>query len=369
MRVQCSQEQLMREVQIVTRAISSRASMPILSNLLLDSTGEILRITATDLELGIESQVRASVLEPGSITVPARIFGDIIVNLPAAPITIDVSEGDTKTRINCESIKFEILGLPAADFPLMPSNGGDTVAQIDAGLLRTMIRQTSFAVSTDETRPFLTGVYVVLEGHDGRLVATDGGRLALRTAKLTKGVRDKISAIVPSKTMAELVRALGTAEGEVMITAHENQLIFAVGSLRFVSRLIAGQFPPYEKVIPSEFKQRIKVGTERLLRAVRRASITARDSANVVRLSAAERTLTVSSNTPEVGKAQEEIDVQADGETIQVAFNAKFLLDALANMDSAEVLFELTGSLSPGMLRPVEHAEYVYVLAPVRVYG
>jgi len=201
------------------------------------------------------------------------------------------------------------------------------------------------------------------------LVATDGGRLALRTAKLTKSVREKISAIVPSKTMAELVRALGAAEGEVTITAHENQLIFAVGSMRFISRLIAGQFPPYEKVIPSEFKQRIKVGTERLLRAVRRASITARDSANVVRLSAAERTLTVSSNTPEVGKAQEEIDVQADGETIQVAFNAKFLLDALTNMDSAEVVFELTGSLSPGMLRPVDHAEYVYVLAPVRVYA
>src|SRR5256884_398585 len=289
MRVQCSQEQLMREVQIVTRAISSRASMPILSNLLLDSTGEILRITATDLELGIESQVRASVLEPGSITVPARIFGDIIVNLPAAPITIDVSEGDTKTRITCESIKFEILGLPAADFPLMPSNGGGTVAPNDAGVPRRTIRQNSLAVSPDEKRPVLIGGCLGLDRHYGRL-------------------------------------------------------------------------------IPSEFKQRIKVGTERLLRAVRRASITARDSANVVRLSAAERTLTVSSNTPEVGKAQEEIDVQADGETIQVAFNAKFLLDALANMDSAEVLFELTGSLSPGMLRPVEHAEYVYVLAPVRVY-
>ena len=165
-------------------------------------------------------------------------------------------------------------------------------------VLKNKMNDPEFPVSTDETRPFLTGVYVVFEGHDGRLVATDGGRLALRTAKLTKSVREKISAIVPSKTMAELVRALGAAEGEVTITAHENQLIFAVGSMRFISRLIAGQFPPYEKVIPSEFKQRIKVGTERLLRAVRRASITARDSANVVRLSAAERTLTVSSTGP-----------------------------------------------------------------------
>jgi DNA polymerase-3 subunit beta len=368
MRVQCSQEHLLREVQIVSRAISSRASMPILGNILLAAEDETLKTTATDLELGIESRINATVQEAGNITVPARIFTDIVSNLPASTVTIDVNEGDTRTRITSGSIKFEILGLPAADFPLMPSNGGDPVVQIDAGLLRTMIRQTSFAVSADETRPFLTGVYMVLEDGDGRLVATDGGRLALRKARLSS-IKGKVAAIVPSKTMAELVRVLGGAEGEVTVASYENQLIFTVGGMRFVSRLIAGQFPPYEKVIPEEFKQRIKVGTERLLRAVRRASITARDSANVVRMSAAEGTLTISSNTPEVGKAQEEIDVQSEGETIQVAFNAKFLLDALVNMDAPEIMFDLTGPLSPGVIRPVDHADYLYVLAPVRVYG
>lgn len=369
MRVQCSQEHLLREVQTVSRAISSRASMPILGNILLDAVDGHLKITATDLELGIESQITATIIETGSITLPARIFGDIVSNLPVSTMTLDVSEGDTKARITCDNIKFEILGLPAADFPLMPVQSGDVVARVDAGVFRTMIRQTSFAVSTDETRPFLTGVYLVLEDSDGRLVATDGGRLALRKAKLMGTTKGKVAAIVPSKTMAELVRALGGVEGEVAVASHENQLIFTVAGMRFVSRLIAGQFPPYEKVIPTEFKQRIKVGTEQLLRAVRRASITARDSANVVRLSADERTLTMSSNTPEVGKAQEDIEVRAEGETIQVAFNAKFLLDALANIDAPEVFFELTGSLSPGVLRPVDHSEYLYVLAPVRVYG
>ena len=343
--------------------------MPILGNVLLDAANNHLKITATDLELGIESQISADVTEPGTITLPARIFGDIVSNLPPATVTLDVSEGDTKTRITCESIKFEILGLPAADFPLIPVADGEVVARIEAGLFRTMIRQTSFAVSTDETRPFLTGVYMVLENGTGRLVATDGGRLALRTAKLAGTTRGKIASIVPSKTMAELVRALGGIEGDVTVASHENQLIFTVAGMRFVSRLIAGQFPPYEKVIPGEFTQRIRVGTEQLLRAVRRASITARDSANVVRLSAAERTLTITSNTPEVGKAQEDIEVRAEGETVQVAFNAKFLLDALANMDAPDVSFELTGSLSPGVLRPVEHGDYLYVLAPVRVYG
>ena len=169
--------------------------------------------------------------------------------------------------------------------------------------------------------------------------------------------------------MAELVRVLGLLEGEVTIASQENQLVFTLPGLRFVSRLIAGQFPNYEQVIPKEFKQRIKVGTERLLRAVRRASITARDSANVVRLNADGATLTISSNTPDVGKAQEDVPVTVEGDAIPVAFNAKFLMDALANMDSPEVWLELTGPLSPGALRPVEHADYVYVLAPVRVYG
>jgi DNA polymerase III subunit beta len=369
MRVQCSQEHLLREVQTVSRAISSRASMPILGNLLLEASNGHLKVSATDLELGIEAQITATITESGSITLPARIFGDIVANLPVSTITLDVSEGDTKTRITCDNIKFEILGLPAADFPLMPAANSNIVARIDASVLRTMIRQTSFAVSTDETRPFLTGVYLAFEDSDGQLVATDGGRLALRKAKLLGTTKGKVTAIVPSKTMAELVRALGGVEGEVTVASHENQLIFTVAGMRFVSRLIAGQFPPYEKVIPTEFKQRIKVGTELLLRAVRRASITARDSANVVRLSADERTLTISSNTPEVGKAQEDIEVRAEGETIQVAFNAKFLLDALANMDAPEVYFELTGSLSPGALRPVDHSDYLYVLAPVRVYG
>jgi DNA polymerase-3 subunit beta len=232
-----------------------------------------------------------------------------------------------------------------------------------------MIRQTSFAVSTDETRPFLTGVYFVVEDGQGQLVATDGGRLALRKAKISGETRGKIAAIVPSKTMGELVRMLGTVEEEVAVVAQENQLIFTLSRTRFISRLIAGQFPNYEQVIPKERKQRIRVGTERLLRGVRRASITARDSANVVRLSAAQGTLTISSNTPDVGKAQEDIPVEAEGETIPVAFNAKFLLDALNNIDAPEVFFDLTGPLSPGELRPVDDADYVYVLAPVRVYG
>ncbi len=369
MRLTCAQAHLLKAVQTVGRTISPRVSMPILGNILLETTPKGVKLAATDLELGIESYLSATVSEGGAITLPARILGDIVANLPEAPIDITLVEGESKVTISCETVRFEVLGLPAADFPLLPSDDSKASVSLDAGLLRAMIRQTSFAVSTDETRPFLTGVYMVLENSEGQLVATDGGRLALKKAKLAHEIKGKIAAIVPSKTMAELVRMLGSVEEEVAIVSQENQLIFILPGVRFISRLIAGQFPNYEQVIPQDHKQRIKVGTERLLRGVRRASITARDSANVVRLSAAQGTLTISSNTPDVGKTQEDIPVQAEGETIPIAFNARFLLDALSNMDAAEVFFDLTGPLSPGALRPVDHSDYVYVLAPVRVYG
>ena len=369
MHLKCSQEHLLRAVQTVGRAISPRASMPILGNVLVETTKNGAKLVATDLELGIEAYVTGTVKEGGAVTLPARILTDIVTNLPEASVEMAVAEGESKAVITSENVRFEILGLPATDFPLMPSSEGSVVVKFDAGLLRTMIRQTSFAVSTDETRPFLTGVYLVVDGDQGHLVATDGGRLAVRRAKMGTGGRGKVTAIVPSKTMGELVRVLGSVEGEVSIASHDNQLIFSLPGMRFVSRLIAGQFPNYEQVIPKEFKQRITVGTERLLRGVRRASITAKDSANVVRLNASEGMLTISSNTPDVGKAQEDIEVRVEGDAIPVAFNAKFLMDALSNIDAPDVHFDLTGPLSPGALHPTDNSEYVYVLAPVRVYS
>jgi DNA polymerase-3 subunit beta len=272
-------------------------------------------------------------------------------------------------QITCEASDFEILGLPASDFPTQPKADGNEIGAIEADVLRRLVSQTIFAVSSDETRPFLTGVYVVLEGPEVRFVATDGGRLALRKTMLASPAKQKTGVIVPAKTMQELTRALAGVDGEVQLAMADNQLLFAVPGLRVFSRLITGQFPNYQQVIPQEFKQRIRVKTERLLRAVRRMSITARDSANVVRLGAKAGELTITSNTPEVGKAREQVEVAAEGETVEAAFNARYLMDCLNNIDADELFFELTGPLSPGAIRPAHHSDYVYVLAPVRVYG
>lgn len=367
--VTCSQTALLKGVQLAGRAISTRTTMPILGYVLLETMKNGLRFTATDLELAIQVEIDAEVKRGGQRTLPARILSEIVGNLPEATVEIKGADGSPQVQIACEASEFEILGLPPGDFPTQPKAEGNEIGAIEADVLRRMVNQTIFAVSADETRPFLTGVYVMLDGPEVRFVATDGGRLALRKTLLAAPAKQKAGVIVPAKTMQELTRALASVDGNVQLAMADNQLLFAVPGLRVFSRLITGQFPNYQQVIPQEFKQRIRVKTERLLRAVRRMSITARDSANVVRLAAKAGQLTITSNTPEVGKAREEVEVTAEGETVEAAFNARYLMDCLNNLDADELFLELTGPLSPGAIRPAHHSDYVYVLAPVRVYG
>lgn len=363
----CTHEHLSRAVALVGRAVSSRVAMPILANILLETKQDAVKLAATDLDHGIQTTMPATVKKGGAVTLPARLFSEIVANLPAAPVHVKVGEGGRDIEVQCERVTYDLMGLPASDFPLMPEPDSAAVATIDAGLLRTMIRQTAFAVSTDETRVFLTGLYVVLDGKEARVVATDGGRLALRTATLATSASQKVGVIVPSKTMQELTRALAGVEGQVDVSLAENQILFTLPEARLVSRLIPGPFPNYQQVIPQGHKQRVTVGTERLLDAVRRVAITARDSANVVRLQANGDTLTLASNTPEYGRSEETLPVTAEGETVPTAFNARYLLDCLTVLEADEVTLELTGPLSPGALRPVGQADYTYVLAPVRV--
>lgn len=363
----CSHEHLSKAVALVGRAVSSRAAMPILSNILLETKKDAVKLAATDLDHGIQTEIPATVKKGGAITLPARLFTEIVSNLPSAPVNLKVGDSGRDVEVQCERVTYDLVGLPASDFPLMPEPDSASVVSMEAGLLRTMIRQTAFAVSTDDTRVFLTGLYFVLDGKEVRVVATDGGRLALRSATLGSAATQKVGVIVPSKTMQELTRALAGVEGEVEVSLAENQILFTLPGARLVSRLIPGPFPNYQQVIPQGHKQRLTVGTERLMGAVRRVAITARDSANVVRLQASGDTLTLSSNTPEYGRSEETLQVAAEGETVPTAFNARYLLDCLAVVEAHEVTLELTGPLSPGALRPVGQADYTYVLAPVRV--
>lgn len=363
----CAHENLSKAVALVGRAVSTRTTMPILGNILLETRKDAVKLAATDLDHGIQTEVPAKVKKGGAITLPARLFSEIVSNLPSEPILIKVGESGTDVEVQCDRVTYDLVGLPATEFPLMPEPEAAPVATVDAVLLRAMIRQTEFAVSTDETRAFLTGLYLVMDGKEIRLVATDGGRLALRTGILPKPAAQKVGVIVPAKTMQELVRALSGVEGEVEISLAENQVLFTMPGARLVSRLLPGPFPNYQQVIPQAYKQTITVGVERLIDAVRRVAITARDSANVVRLQAEGDTMTLASNTPEYGRSEEKVPVATEGEVVATAFNARYLRECLSVLDVSEVNLQLTGPLSPGAVRPAGQTDYTYVLAPVRV--
>ncbi|MGI0015806.1 MAG: DNA polymerase III subunit beta, partial [Nitrososphaera sp.] len=258
----CAHEHLNRAVMLVGRAVSSRVAMPILSNILFETKKDTVKLAATDLDHGIQTEILAVVKKGGAVTLSARLLAEIVSNLPNAPVQLKLADNGRDIEVQCERITYHLIGLPATDFPLMPEPDLTTVVTIDAGVLRTMIRQTGFAVSTDETRVFLTGLYLVLDDKEAKIVATDGGRLALRSVTLTSPAKQKVGVIVPSKTMQELTRALTGVEGDVNISLAENQILFALPGARLVSRLIPGPFPNYQQVIPQGHKQRLTVGTE-----------------------------------------------------------------------------------------------------------
>jgi len=369
MKLTCSQDALHKALQNAARAISPWTSMPILSHLLLAADGAAT-VTGTDLELGIQSRLDASIGEPGAVALPGRLLAAIAAQLPSGAVEITVSDGGSTATIIGSGVQFEIPGLPPTDFPTMPDDAAGTpVATLSADTLLTLIRSTVFAASNDETRPFLTGVYVVIKDSAVEFVATDGGRLARRTAALTGEVPEPIAEILPARSMAELARVLGHAEDQIAIAQVDRQIVFTLPGVRLVTRVIAGKFPAYQNVIPTEFKQQLTVDTSAFMQALRRASITARDSARTVRLRSADGVLTITSNTHDVGATEERVPVEFTGEPMDIAFNAAFLLDALEAIGEPKSTLRLAGPLLPGMLTPVEDGRYTYVLAPLRVYG
>ncbi|MDR5693778.1 MAG: DNA polymerase III subunit beta [Armatimonadota bacterium] len=369
MRIRSTQKDLEWGTQLVSRAISTRSTMPILGTILLQTRAEGVNLSATDLEVAIQATVPAFVEEGGALALPAKLLVEILNNLPSDEVEIRSEVGTTQAEIICRRSSFEIMGMAPEDFPSIPEVGEKPICRLPADLLRTMIRQTIFACSTDETRPHLTGINFVVSGRDARMVATDGGRLALRKTTLSEAAEGSLNVILPQKAMHELTRALGGILGDVEVAMAGGQVAFLLPRVRILTRTIAGTFPNYEQIIPHEYKQRIRVATGDFLAAVRRASITARDSSNVVQIHTVQNTMIVTSNTPEVGRAREEVEVESSGEPIQVAFNARYLLDALTIISSEYVFFDLTGPLSPGVLRPTDFEDYLYILAPVRIYA
>lgn len=347
----------------VQNVVPARSTLQILSNALLVAEDGNLTLTTTDLDISVRCKVEAVIEEAGSTTLPIRRLVSIVRELSDAAIEVTVDENDIAT-VQCSSSFFKIVGLPMRDFPPVPSAEGTVCFHIDSGVFREMLRKTSYAVSTDETRRILTGV--LLSFKEGKLttVSTDGRRLALVEHEIEFPPETERDIVLPSKSVGELTHLLKD-EGDLRIFTQNTQAVFELGDAMLSTKLIDGGYPNYRQVIPSSFDQRVVIGREELLTALKRVSVVTTDKTNATDLVFDENILTISTQTPEVGEARETIPVKYTGKKIKVTFNPEYVMDPLRNLDTDEVYFDLSDGHSPATIKC--ELPFLYVLMPLRV--
>ncbi len=375
MKVSCLQENLARGLGIVGRAVATRSTLPILGHIKLETDEGRLKLSATNLEIGIHCWIGAQVHEEGATTVPARLLSDFVNSLPPDRIDMDLNTRTQALHLRCARFTANIKGLDAQDFPLIPTAGGDRRIQIDPELLREMISQVAFAAATDESRPILTGVLVTFADGVLTMAAADGFRLSVRTEPIGGPPVGPLEVIIPARALNELSRVLGDQTEPVEVTVTANQVVFHMTTVELVSRLIEGRFPDYRQIIPTRYDIRARMSTPELLKAVRIAALFARDAANVVRLeltpgpAETPGRVIVASSADQVGDNVGEVDAIIEGEASVIAFNAKFLIDVLGAMGvgTEEVALEMTTSSSPGVFKPVGKEGFLHVIMPMHL--
>ncbi|MGD8239130.1 MAG: DNA polymerase III subunit beta [Armatimonadota bacterium] len=366
--VTCARDSLFEAMQVVSRAVSGRSTLPILNNVLMEGSDDSLRLVATDLELSIEASISAKVEDDGALTAPARVLAEVVQNLPSADVTLTVDDTNTVT-VGCQKSEYAIRGLPSEEFSTLPEIEGGVEFSMPQETMKSVIEQVTFASSPDETRPMLTGALLRVGEQEMTVVATDTHRLALRKISGLDGLPDAaVTAIVPSRALNELARSLPRDDDDpVSIRMGERLLEFRVPGVVIASRLIEGEFPNYEKVIPTDFDRKAVVKREELANALRRALIVAREDANRIVLGVDGETLSITADSQDVGRASEQVAVALDGAAIEIAFNGRYLLDVLAAVMTEDIEIEMSGALSPGTVRPGGDADYLYVLMPMQI--
>ncbi len=365
MRATCARKDLYHGIQTVSRAIAGRSAWPILNNVLIRTEENHLRLTAFDLELGIECTVPCIVEDEGALTVPAKLIADVLGTMPEADVQIS-EEDQSQINVRCEKSDYTILGLPAEEFRPLPEIPDSRSFDITQAALHNMIKQTIFAVSPDESRAILTGTLLILSGDQIKLVSTDTHRLAVRDSVVANATGEA-TCIVPRRALDELSRLIGDEDTPVTISIADSQIKFVVDGITIISRLIEGQFPSYERVIPESHDKRLTIPADELLARVRRASIVAKENANRIVLHTDGDRLIMTAESGEVGKAYEELEIVKEGDDIEIAFNAKYLVEFLNVVGTEGVFMELTGTLNPGVMKPVGKDDYVYVLMPMQI--
>jgi DNA polymerase-3 subunit beta len=384
MRASCLQENLSRGLSMVGRAVATRPTLPVLSHILVSSDESQLKLAATDLELFIVCRIGAKVEDEGAITVPARLFVDLINSLP--PERIDLNLSDETLHLLCARNEADIKGIDAQEFPLLPGDRSDQHILLDPELLRQMIAQVVFAAATDESRPILTGVLASFEENTLTLAAADGFRLSVRQAKLAEPVGQPISVVIPAKALNELARISSDEEEPIglYINPTRSQVLFhlqgdagankgRIFGVDLVSQLIEGNFVNYRQIVPTSHTTRTILNTEEFLKACKTANIFARSESNVVQLDIqpgdglGSGTVQMTATSAEMGDSTGELDASVEGDPLTIRFNVRFLIDLLSVVESAQVVLETTNSGRPGIIKPLGSEEFVHVIMPMHL--
>jgi len=378
MRFIIQRDRLVQSVQDVMKAVSSRTTIPILTGIKIVADSEGVTLTGSDSDVSIESFIPkeeagdeiAEIKETGSIVLQARFFSEIIKKLPTDTVEIRI-ENQLQAVIRSGKSEFKLNGQDAEEYPLLPQITEENIFKVPTDLLKAMIRQTVFAVSTSETRPILTGVNWKVENGELTCIATDSHRLALRKARIETETNEQYNVVIPGKSLNELSKILDDSNELVDIVITENQVLFKAKHLLFFSRLLEGNYPDTSRLIPSESKTDIVVITKDFLHAIDRASLLAKEGKNnVVKLLTKEDgVVELSSNTPEIGNVIEEVQGQSvQGEDLKISFSAKFMMDALKTIEGSEITISFTGAMRPFVIRPMNDESILQLILPVRTY-
>lgn len=376
MKLTCSQEALSRGLQVVGRGVSTAAAstLPVLSNILIASDDGRLRLSSTDLKIGITLWIPAMIFEDGAITLPARLLTEFVNSLPNDQVEFTVPAASMLASVKCARYSANIRGIDADEFPLIPAISDAPSATVAAGVLRGMINQVVFAASTDTTRAVLTGIYTTFSGSTITMTASDGYRLSVRSADLATPAAADFSVLIPARTVAELGRVLPQDESPVAITVTPNrsQILFHLENLDFLATLLSDQFVNYKQFIPKEYKTRVVANTVDLQKAVKIAGYFAGDGSSLLKLAiesaeSGSGTVTVSAATQDLGDNASVVDSVVEGGGMQVGFNSKYIAEALGAMNSNQVALELLGPTHAGVLRPVDGADFLHIIMPVTV--
>ncbi len=373
MKVSCLQENLAKGLSIVSRAVSTRSTLPVLANVLIATDNGRLKLSATNLEVVITYWAGAKVEEEGAITVPARTLNDLVSQLPQEQVYLALDKPTQTLHVTCAKTDSNIKGIDAQEFPLIPEPDRENRTRVEAAVFKQMINQVAFAAAVDDTRPTLTGVSTKFNGSEVSMAATDGFRLSLRAAHIPGYVEKEMNVIIPSRALMEVARVTSDDVEAVHITFPEgrNQIIFDLDNVVIVSQLIDGNFPDYTPIVPTHHNTRTILGTADFRKACKTAEIFAREASHTARVRVEpgdEITpgyAMVQATSTETGDNEAQIDADVEGEPIEIAFNVKYMSDVLNVIDTPQIALETTNPMEPGVIKPVGDNDFVHIIMPM----